>query len=119
MNTSKLREEDVPVVNEVVSYLTERNLDVELAGSALNGDRKYWDVDLLARGNLAAVTDATSGLMGMNARTEPFHKESPEGSEYHVTHVGGPTRYVNNTVDERFFIRAGKTLVDLCLKVEE
>lgn len=119
MDTSKLRENDVPYVNEVVGYLTQRQLDVELAGSALNGERTYQDVDLLARGNLEAVTNATSGLMGLDARTEPFPEKSADGLEYQVQHVGGPTMYVNNQVDERFDIQVGNTKIDLCLKVNK
>ena len=60
MDTSNLKEGDIPYVNEVVNYLAERQLVVELAGSALNGKKTYHDVELLARGSLEAVTVATS-----------------------------------------------------------
>jgi len=116
MDTSKLRENDVPYVTEVVSYLTDRKLDVELVGSALNGERTYQDVDLIAKGSIEDVTNATSGLMGLDARTEPFQKKSAEGLEYQVQHVSGPTRYVGLNVDERFNIEVGNTRIDLNLK---
>ena len=118
MDTSKLREQDVRYVNEVVKYLTERELEVELGGSALKGDREYNDVDLLAKGDIWAVTDVTSGLMGLEARTDPFPECSADGSEYHVEHVGGRMSYVDNLVDERFDIQAGDTRIDLCLKTQ-
>jgi len=119
MNTSKLRENDVLYVNEVISYLQERELDVELAGSALKGDRKYKDVDLLARGSSEAVTDATSGLAGFCVRTEPFPKRAADGLEYNVRHVSGPKMYVGNTIDERFKIEVGQTKIDLCLQIKK
>ena len=57
--------------------------------------------------------------MGSAAGIEPFPKKSADGLEYRVQHVGGPTTYVNNQVDERFVIQVGYTKIDLCLKVNK
>ena len=118
MDMSKLRKEDVPYVRKVVEYLKKHNLKADFAGSVLNGDKQYHDVDLVAIGSLEDVTDATSGLMGISARTEPFPQKTEDGLEFKVKHLGGPTTYVNNQVDERFRIYAGgNTKIDVSLKV--
>ena len=119
MDTSKIRKNDVPYVNEVVGYLQARNLSVEIAGSVLKGNRKYNDIDLLVRGGVTDLANATSGLMGLDVRTEPFPKKSADGLEYTVTHAGGPTKYLNNQIDERFNITVGNTKIDVCLKVNK
>jgi len=117
MNKSLLREEDVPYVNEVIEYLSARGLTVTLAGSALQGDKLYTDVDLLALGNLEAVANTTSGLLGLDARTKPFPAFAENGIEYLVQLVSGVCMYVGTSVNERFKISAGKTKVDVSLKV--
>ena len=119
MDTLKLREQDQPYVNEVVDYLTEKGLTVELAGGATRGDRQYDDVDLLARGSSNQVASAVFGLQRTPQEQSKFPVRSNDGLEYQVEHIGGPTMYVGNLVDERFDIQIGNTKVDLCLKVEE
>ena len=118
MKAEMLREEDKPYVSFVVGYLRNRGLDVEFAGSVLKGDKQYRDIDLIVWGDLEAVTGAASALMGFSARTKPFPQRTEDGLEFKVQHIGGPTTYVNNLVDERFKIYGReKTEIDVSLKV--
>ncbi len=120
MDTKKLREQDQPYVAEVVNYLTQKGLAVELAGGATRGDGQYDDVDLLARGSLTQVASAVFGLQKTSlGEQEHFPAKSNDGLEYQVDHIGGPTNYVGNQVEERFDIQIGNTKVDLSFKVQK
>lgn len=120
----KIRRGDLPYVEEVVQYLKERGLDVSLEGSAVIGDQRYEDIDLLATGSL---NDVAVTVHGLNRRAEErvcFPRQATNGREYHVKHEGGPHHYVGTRVDEEFKIKvceAGKVVVDteidVCLKV--
>lgn len=122
MDFSKLREEDVPYVREVVDYLRGRQLEVLLGGSALLGDKKYGDVDLLATGSREAVASAYFDLTSRDARTESFPQKAANGQEYEVLAVGGEKCYIGISIDERVVIRTGIapiTEIDLSFKVAE
>jgi hypothetical protein len=119
MDVSKLRENDKQYVNEVVDYLRNQGLDVKLAGSAQKGDKQYGDVDLLARGSLNQVASAVFGLQKTSpVESEHFPAKAIDGLEYQINHVGGPTKYVGNKVNERFDIKIRDTKVDLSLKID-
>lgn len=113
MDTSKLKEQDRPYVDQVVQYLAERGLTVELAGSALRGDQEYRDVDLAVTGPREAVGDTISGLFGFSGGTSPFPRRSPDGLEYKVESTGGWQMYINTTVANRIKIKVGETEMDL------
>ena len=49
MDLSKLRAEDQTPVGRVADYLTAQGLEVKFVGSALIGDKKYNDVDILVQ----------------------------------------------------------------------
>ena len=106
MDLSKLREKDQTPVRKVADYLSTYDLEVELKGGALRGDKQYGDIDLLVTGPGVRIQGARNGLV----------VGSPLGDQFQVEYLGGPEGYVDKQIDDRFQIRAGETRIDLCLK---
>ncbi len=116
---SKIRNEDKPYLNEVVQYLQDRGLSVELRGSALERE-DYEDIDVLATGELEAVTDAISGLQGCAARGTPFPKNSADDPTYFVADLGKRVVYMRENLTHRFKILVSNlTKIDVGLKINK
>ena len=107
MDLSRLRAEDQTPVGKVADYLTAQGLEVKLVGSALIGDEKYNDVDILVNGPVDLLLRIRNALL----------LEKPLGDEYNVRHFGGPQGYGGIQKVDRFKIQAGKTSVDLSLNI--
>lgn len=119
MDYNLLRELDRPYVRQVVAFLEDRNLEVQLEGSATRGDKQYRDIDLLASGSLDAVMKGIAGLQRDHPLlSKPFPESAENGRLYAVQPRGGPFSYVSTLVDYRFEIRVGDTIMDVCLKVD-
>ena len=81
-----LRQEDKPYVQEVVGFISEHNVEVELAGLATTGDH-YDSIDVHVRGSADAIKDVVDGFLGKSE--QPFRNKAKDGSLYGVRRTDG------------------------------
>lgn len=121
MDYEKLRDEDQDKVKEVVEFLQNNSLAVELKGSATKGDKMYHDVDLLATGDHNDVFRAMKRIIPYTTMTPvdgPKTDLLQIGNTFYGVRTQGSQSYVGTFVDTRVFLDNGDLSIDLSFKAK-
>lgn len=119
VDKSYFKARDLQLVNQVISYLKRKGLEVRLEGSGKDGGRNYKDIDFVIPGNLdykkryGAIMELARSMNKKNkekaVQSVPFANQ--------ITHYSqGNILYVDTIVENRFTIKKGNTIIDLCFE---
>lgn len=121
MDYDKFRENDQDKVKEIVEFLQNNSLEVELKGSATKDDKMYGDVDLLATGD---QKDVFKAMQRMIPYTTMMSADGPKtdivqiGNTIYGVTTQGSQLYVGTFVDNRVFLDNSDLSIDLSFKAK-
>jgi len=110
LDWNKFRTEDVPVLRDVIDYLTSRGGDIQIVGGSTRDDLDYDDIDLLVNVEEDKLVEIVGSLQKLNGTRRE------DGRVYGVQKKYAEKRYCLTTIDDRYVLNVGQTKIDISLK---